>query len=37
MTSYENLVIQTQLNYSRYHSVYAHGGTPYRLHGSEVR
>ena len=31
MTSYENLVMQTQLNYSRYYSVYAHGGTPYRL------
>ena len=31
MTSYENLVMQTQLNYSRYYSVYAQGGTPYRL------
>ena len=31
MTSYENLVLQTQMNYSRYYSVYAQGGTPYRL------
>ena len=31
MTFYEDLVMQTQANYSRYHSVYAAGGTPYAL------
>ena len=31
MTFYEDLVMQTQANYSRYHSVYAAGDTPYAL------
>ena len=31
MTFYEDLVMQTQANYSRYHSVYAAGDTPYGL------
>lgn len=31
MTFYENLVTQTQRNYSKYYSVYASGGTPYLL------
>ncbi len=31
MTFYEDLVIQTQMNFSRFNSVYAMGGTPVRL------
>ena len=31
MSFYEDLVMQTQMNYSRYYSVYASGGTPYEL------
>ncbi len=31
MTFYEDLVIQTQMNFSRYNSVYAMGGTPVKL------
>ena len=31
MSFYENLVNQTQMNYSRYYSAYAAGRTPYRL------
>lgn len=31
MTFYENLVMQTQMNYSRYYSLYASGKTPYVL------
>ena len=31
MSFYENLVMQTQLNYSRYYGVYAAGKTPYEL------
>ena len=31
MTFYENLVTQTQMNYSRYYHVYASGGSPYKM------
>ena len=31
MTFYENLVTQTQMNYSRYYGVYAAGGAPYEM------
>lgn len=31
MSLYEDLVTQTQMNFSRYHSVYASGQTPYQL------
>ena len=31
MSFYENLVTQTQMNYSKYYSVYAAGKTPYIL------
>ena len=31
MSFYENLVMQTQMNYSRYYRLYAEGKTPYRL------
>ena len=31
MSFYEDLVMQTQMNYSRYYSVYASGGMPYAL------
>ena len=31
MSFYEDLVMQTQMNYSGYYSVYASGGTPYEL------
>ncbi|WP_431814340.1 hypothetical protein [Limosilactobacillus portuensis] len=30
-TMYEQLVIQTQMNYSQYYGVYASGGTPVKL------
>lgn len=33
MNFYENLVTQTQMNYSRYYSLYAAGKTPYPLTG----
>ena len=29
MSFYEKLVMQTQMNYSRYYSLYAAGKTPY--------
>lgn len=31
MSFYEDLVMQTQMNYSRHYHVYASGGTPYQL------
>ena len=31
MSFYEDLVTRTQMNYSRYYSVYAAGRTPYEL------
>ena len=31
MSFYEDLVMQTQMNYSRYYSLYAAGKTPYQL------
>ena len=31
MSFYEDLVMQTQMNYQRYYGVYAQGGTPYEL------
>ena len=31
MSFYEDLVMQTQMNYSQYYHVYASGGTPYQL------
>lgn len=31
MSFYEDLVMQTQMNYSRYYGIYAAGRTPYRL------
>ena len=31
MSFYENLVMQTQMNYSRYYGIYAAGKTPYEL------
>lgn len=31
MSFYENLVMQTQMNYSKYYGLYAAGRTPYRL------
>ena len=36
MTFYEDLVMQTQANYSRYHSVYAAGDTPYAPDGKSA-
>ena len=37
MSFYEDLVMQTQINYSKYYHVYASGGTPYQLiYGSAV-
>ncbi len=33
MSFYEDLVMQTQMNYSRYYSLYAAGKTPYALSG----
>ena len=35
MSFYENLVLQTQMNYSRHRSVYASGKTPVKLSGRE--
>ncbi|MDD3218231.1 MAG: NAD-dependent protein deacetylase [Lachnospiraceae bacterium] len=35
MSLYENLVTQTQMNYSRYYSLYAAGKTPYELSKKE--
>lgn len=35
MQFYEELVMQTQRNYGKYYSVYASGGTPYRLTDKE--
>lgn len=35
MSMYENLVMQTQMNYSRYYGVYASGGTPVKLSQKE--
>lgn len=35
MTFYENIVIQTQMNYSRYYGIYARGGTSVELSGKE--
>ena len=31
MSFYEDLVMQTQMNYSKYYHVYASGSTPYQL------
>ena len=31
MSFYEQLVMQTQMNYSKYHYIYAAGSTPYQL------
>ena len=31
MSFYEDLVMHTQMNYSKYYHVYASGGTPYQL------
>ena len=31
MSFYEDLVMQTQMNYSNYYHIYASGGTPYQL------
>ncbi len=31
MSFYENLVLQTQMNYSKHHKVYASGKTPVKL------
>ena len=36
MSMYENLVMQTQMNYSRYYGRYAAGKTPVRLSGREA-
>ena len=33
MTLYEQLVTTTQMNFERYHGVYAAGGVPYELAG----
>lgn len=33
LSFYENLVIQTQMNYEHYYRAYAQGGTPYELAG----
>lgn len=35
MSMYENLVMQTQMNYSRYYGTYAAGKTPVRLSDRE--
>lgn len=35
MSFYENLVLQTQMNYSKYYGLYASGKTPYRLSEKE--
>ena len=31
MNFYDDLVMQTQMNYSKYHPIYASGSTPYQL------
>ena len=31
MSFYEDLVMQTQMNYSKYYHIYASGGTSYQL------
>ena len=31
MNFYDDLVMQTQMNYSRHYHIYASGGTPYQL------
>ena len=31
MSFYEDFVMQTQMNYSKYYHIYASGGTPYQL------
>ena len=31
MNFYDNLVMQTQMNYSKYYHIYASGSTPYQL------
>ena len=31
MNFYDDLVMQTQMNYSKYYHIYASGGTPYQL------
>ena len=36
MSMYENLVMQTQMNYSRYYGTYAAGKTPIRLSDREA-
>ena len=36
MNTYENLVNQTQMNYSKYYNLYASGKTPYQLSEKEV-
>ena len=36
VSMYENLVIQTQRNYSRYYGTYAAGKTPVRLSDREL-
>ena len=36
MSYYENLVLQTQMNYSRYHSLYASGKTAVKLSRREA-
>lgn len=36
MSMYENLVMQTQMNYSRYYGTYAAGKTPVRLSDREA-
>ena len=36
MSMYENLVMQTQMNYSRYYGRYAAGKTPVRLSDREA-
>ena len=35
MSFYENLVMKTQMNYSRYYPLYAEGKTPYKLSEKE--
>ena len=31
MNFYDDLVMQTQMNYSKYYNIYASGSTPYQL------
>ena len=33
MNFYDDLVMQTQMNYSKYHPIYASGSTPYQTTG----